>query len=144
MVILASTAPHMEFPLPGYNYVELRVAFKEDLHPFYPPTIAVLRPQLYGRCLATATHKDFCDSHIYIYTFIYAEMWPTMGQQCDMLASLAEDMMSKQPLPATHGCSSKDGALFSLRPQNSELLCQALKSLERVPRLEADLESRTE
>ena len=81
---------------------------------------------------------------IYIYIFIYAEMWPTMGQQCDMLASLAEDMMSKQPLPATHGCSSKDGALFSLRPQNSELLCQALKSLERVPRLEADLESRTE
>ena len=66
MVILASTAPHMEFPLPGYNYVELRVAFKEDLHPFYPPTIAVLRPRLYGRCLATATHKDFCDSHIYV------------------------------------------------------------------------------
>lgn len=33
----------------GYNYVELRVAFKEDLHPFYPPTIAVLRPRLYGR-----------------------------------------------------------------------------------------------
>ena len=70
MVILASTAPHMEFPLPGYKYVELRVAFKEDLHPFYPPTIAVLRPQLYGRCLATATHKDFV-TLIYIYIHIY-------------------------------------------------------------------------
>ena len=36
-------------PWPGYNYVELRVTFKEDLHPFYPPTIAVVRPQLHGR-----------------------------------------------------------------------------------------------
>lgn len=36
----------------GYDYVELRVTFKEDLHPFYPPTIALVRPRLHGRCLA--------------------------------------------------------------------------------------------
>eukprot|EP00434_Breviolum_minutum_P046390 symbB.v1.2.041921.t1/scaffold8866.1/size4814/1 len=38
--------------LQGYDYVELRVTFKEDLHPFYPPTIALVRPRLHGRCLA--------------------------------------------------------------------------------------------
>ena len=35
--------------LQGYDYVELRVTFKEDLHPFYPPTIALVRPRLHGR-----------------------------------------------------------------------------------------------
>ena len=41
----------------GYDYVELRVTFKEDLHPFYPPTIALVRPRLHGRCLAKRVGK---------------------------------------------------------------------------------------
>ncbi|CAJ1344262.1 unnamed protein product [Effrenium voratum] len=32
----------------GYDYVELRVVFKEDLHPFYPPSITLVRPRLCG------------------------------------------------------------------------------------------------
>ncbi|CAK9091855.1 Putative ubiquitin-conjugating enzyme E2 [Durusdinium trenchii] len=33
----------------GYDFVELRVFFKEDLHPFYPPSFALIRPRLQGR-----------------------------------------------------------------------------------------------
>lgn len=33
----------------GYDYIELHLAFKEDLHPFYPPTASVVRPRLHGR-----------------------------------------------------------------------------------------------
>lgn len=29
--------------------MELRVFFKEDLHPFYPPSFALIRPRLQGR-----------------------------------------------------------------------------------------------
>lgn len=32
----------------GYDYIELRLTFKEDLHPFYPPSVAVVRPRLHG------------------------------------------------------------------------------------------------
>lgn len=32
----------------GYDYIELRLTFKEDLHPFYPPSVAVVRPRLDG------------------------------------------------------------------------------------------------
>ena len=32
----------------GYDYVELQVIFKEDLHPFYPPSFSVVRPRLQG------------------------------------------------------------------------------------------------
>ncbi|CAE7665198.1 unnamed protein product [Symbiodinium pilosum] len=33
----------------GYDYVELRVNFREDLHPFYPPSVSIVRPRLLGR-----------------------------------------------------------------------------------------------
>lgn len=46
------------FAFEGYDYVELRVAFKEDLHPFYPPSIAVVRPRLHGRDLAQRANGE--------------------------------------------------------------------------------------
>lgn len=33
----------------GYDYIELRLSFKEDLHPFYPPSVSVVRPRLQGK-----------------------------------------------------------------------------------------------
>eukprot|EP00439_Symbiodinium_sp_Y106_P079920 s861_g18.t1 len=33
----------------GYDYVELRISFREDLHPFYPPSVSIVRPRLLGR-----------------------------------------------------------------------------------------------
>jgi len=33
----------------GYDYIELLLAFKEDLHPFYPPTASIVRPRLHGQ-----------------------------------------------------------------------------------------------
>lgn len=32
----------------GYDYVQVRVSLKEDLHPFYPPKMVVVRPRLEG------------------------------------------------------------------------------------------------
>lgn len=32
----------------GYDHIELRLSFKEDLHPFYPPTASIVRPRLHG------------------------------------------------------------------------------------------------
>eukprot|EP00928_Gymnodinium_smaydae_P011307 TRINITY_DN14189_c2_g4_i2.p1 TRINITY_DN14189_c2_g4~~TRINITY_DN14189_c2_g4_i2.p1 ORF type:complete len:1011 (+),score=171.29 TRINITY_DN14189_c2_g4_i2:45-3035(+) len=32
----------------GYDYIELHLTFKEDLHPFYPPTASIMRPRLHG------------------------------------------------------------------------------------------------
>ncbi|CAE7271655.1 unnamed protein product [Symbiodinium microadriaticum] len=33
----------------GYDYVELRINFREDLYPFYPPSVSIVRPRLLGR-----------------------------------------------------------------------------------------------
>eukprot|EP00930_Biecheleria_cincta_P083732 TRINITY_DN73243_c0_g1_i1.p1 TRINITY_DN73243_c0_g1~~TRINITY_DN73243_c0_g1_i1.p1 ORF type:complete len:928 (-),score=204.20 TRINITY_DN73243_c0_g1_i1:467-3199(-) len=33
----------------GYDYIQLHIAFKEDLHPFYPPTVTIVRPRLIGK-----------------------------------------------------------------------------------------------
>jgi baculoviral IAP repeat-containing protein 6 len=30
----------------GYDYIEIRLSFKEDLHPFYPPAVSIVRPRL--------------------------------------------------------------------------------------------------
>ena len=32
----------------GYDYVQLRISFKPDLYPFYPPRVRVVRPRLAG------------------------------------------------------------------------------------------------
>ncbi|KAN0018279.1 hypothetical protein ACTFIU_010893 [Dictyostelium citrinum] len=41
-----------------YDYVELQVLFTEDLYPFYPPTIKIIRPRLQGFLLGRITHLD--------------------------------------------------------------------------------------
>ena len=44
----------------GYDYIQVRVELKEDLHPFYPPKITIVRPRLEGIvALASCQHPKF-------------------------------------------------------------------------------------
>jgi len=44
----------------GYDYVQVRVELKEDLHPYYPPKMTIIRPRLEGIvALATCLHPKF-------------------------------------------------------------------------------------
>ena len=44
----------------GYEFVQVRVELKEDLHPFYPPKMTIVRPRLEGIvALASCLHPKF-------------------------------------------------------------------------------------
>ncbi|EGG21771.1 Ubiquitin-conjugating BIR-domain enzyme [Cavenderia fasciculata] len=41
-----------------YDYVELQVLFTEDLYPFYPPTLKIIRPRLQGFMIGKIAHLE--------------------------------------------------------------------------------------
>ncbi|KYQ92653.1 Baculoviral IAP repeat-containing protein [Tieghemostelium lacteum] len=42
----------------NYDYIEIQALFTEDLYPFYPPTIKVIRPRLQGFFLGRISHLE--------------------------------------------------------------------------------------
>eukprot|EP01132_Coremiostelium_polycephalum_P001414 gene1414-1783_t len=42
----------------GYDYVEFQVLFTEDLYPFYPPTVKIIRPRLQGFLIGKVSHME--------------------------------------------------------------------------------------
>ncbi|GAM29055.1 hypothetical protein SAMD00019534_122310 [Acytostelium subglobosum LB1] len=41
-----------------YDYVEIQVLFTEDLYPFYPPTLKIIRPRLQGFLIGKISHLE--------------------------------------------------------------------------------------
>ena len=73
----------------GYDTVRLRLQFKEDLYPFYPPRLTVVRPRLRG-CCAPALEA---------HPVLHLERWDPFLKITDLLLLLRHFLQASAAVP---------------------------------------------
>eukprot|EP01130_Rhizamoeba_saxonica_P019273 TRINITY_DN991_c0_g1_i2.p1 TRINITY_DN991_c0_g1~~TRINITY_DN991_c0_g1_i2.p1 ORF type:complete len:660 (-),score=151.06 TRINITY_DN991_c0_g1_i2:251-2230(-) len=76
----------------GYDYVELRVEFKMDLYPFYPPLVTVIRPRFQGFMMGRITSMEM----------LKLDKWNPVRNMSEILTTIRELLSNFGKLDINH------------------------------------------
>eukprot|EP01129_Flabellula_baltica_P007205 TRINITY_DN2777_c0_g1_i2.p1 TRINITY_DN2777_c0_g1~~TRINITY_DN2777_c0_g1_i2.p1 ORF type:complete len:667 (+),score=161.68 TRINITY_DN2777_c0_g1_i2:599-2599(+) len=82
----------------GYDYVEFDVSFKEDLYPFYPPLVQIIRPRFQGFIIGRITGMDT----------LKLENWNPLMSMEEVLSVVMKLMDSIAVLDFNHDMNDKE------------------------------------